>query len=646
MAPRYRAMWVVLFVGYLAPFSMQAQVSPHLSAEAFGQLPLISDPSLSPDGKHLAVIQSFNGRPAAVIYDLATSGAKPTALPYADGFVVGVQWKNNNRALITVNLNQRPDWHAHPDVIANFRIIAVDADGQNAVVLVREQERGWWTSTANIADLAPDDENHVDILLGNDVLKVDVTTGATSGVYRGAATVAWVMDGHGHPVARVDRKRLERSDHLKIWDGNEPNQSWKEIRVFDVSPGTEVGIVGLSADGSAVVRRTSDDNGMRGLTRISLADGTETKLFFNPKFDVQMPLLDPWTGRVIGVSFIDDMARYQYFDTATEKMQQALEAAFPGKSVHAMTWDIARTKLVLAVDAPSRPRAYYLFDRGAERLASLGKTYPGLKDAKLGDVKPYPYQARDGLEIPAYLTLPPNKAPRDLPTVIMPHGGPMARDAMDFDWTAQFLVSRGYAVLQPNFRGSDGYGKKFEEEGYGEWGRKMQNDLTDGVMKLIADGISDPKRICIFGGSYGGYAALAGATLTPDLYSCAASWAGVSDLKEFLDTREKEYGKYSSMIESWEHFIGDAWSDSSKLKASSPARLADRVNCPILLMHGTDDTTVRINQSELMRDALQRAGKKFTYVPFEGETHYMETATTRTRVLKELEAFLMENIGN
>jgi dipeptidyl aminopeptidase/acylaminoacyl peptidase len=261
-------------------------------------------------------------------------------------------------------------------------------------------------------------------------------------------------------------------------------------------------------------------------------------------------------------------------------------------------------------------------------------------------MKPYAYKARDGLDIPAYLTLPPGKAAKQLPLVVFPHGGPMARDAMTFNPETQFFANRGYAVFQPNFRGSSGYGKKFMEAGFGQWGLKMQDDVTDGVKKLIADGIVDPKRICIVGESYGGYAALAGAAFTPDLYACAAGWAGVYDLRSFLSTRAKEYGRDSEMIESWSRFIGDRWSDSDKLDMASPAKNADKIKIPVLLMHGEDDATVRIDQSETMDRALRRAGKNVNFIAIPKETHYMETSATRIRWLSELEKFLKANIGD
>jgi dipeptidyl aminopeptidase/acylaminoacyl peptidase len=403
----------------------------------------------------------------------------------------------------------------------------------------------------------------------------------------------------------------------------------------------------LTLDGTALVQLVSSNKrGNMGLIARKLSDNSLYELFFDSKYDVDATIIDPWTQRIMGAAVTKDMTEYRYFDPEMEALQKVLESVFPGTSVHAVSWDQAQTKVIVAVDGQREPRVYYLLDRTTGKPTRLTTTYKELTEADLGEVKPYPYKARDGLEIPAYLTLPPGKSLKNLPVVIMPHGGPMRRDKLEFDWMAQFLANRGYAVLQPNFRGSSGYGVKFLEAGYGQWGLKMQDDITDGVMKLIADGIADPKRICIVGGSYGGYAALAGAAFTPDLYACAVSWAGVSDLGEFLRTRSQDFGRDSAMISSWSRFIGDRDNDSAKLEAASPADNAARIKCPILLMHGTADSTVRINQSEIMRRALERAKKHVEFIEFDKESHYMETAATRIRVLKELERFLAANIGN
>ena len=212
-------------------------------------------------------------------------------------------------------------------------------------------------------------------------------------------------------------------------------------------------------------------------------------------------------------------------------------------SVVAVSTDLTGDTVVVAVDGPKKPLTYYLLDRTTHNAQVIASSYPGLDAADLGEMKPYPYKARDGLDIHSYLTLPPGSAGRNMPLVVMPHGGPDARDMLGFDWMGQFFASRGYAVFQPNYRGSSGYGHKFTEAGLHQWGLKMQDDITDGVKKLIADGIVDPRRVCIVGGSYGGYAALAGATFTPDLYACAVSFAGVSDLPKMLQTERNESGQ-------------------------------------------------------------------------------------------------------
>ncbi|HEY5346927.1 MAG TPA: alpha/beta fold hydrolase, partial [Rhizomicrobium sp.] len=251
---------------------------------------------------------------------------------------------------------------------------------------------------------------------------------------------------------------------------------------------------------------------------------------------------------------------------------------------------------------------------------------------------------RDGLDIPAYLTLPPGKLAKDLPLVVMPHGGPDARDMLGFDWWVQFLVNRGYAVLQPEYRGSYGYGRKFTEAGFKQWGLKMQDDISDGVKKVIADGIADPKRVCIVGASYGGYAALAGGAFSPDLYACVVSFAGVSDLPHMLHTEHLYNGREASSF--WSSRIGSTDENWDQLKTTSPALHADKFRAPVLLLHGEGDTTVHIDQSEIMNDALKKAGKQVTFIRLPGSDHYLSLADTRIRVLQETEKFLDKYIGH
>jgi dipeptidyl aminopeptidase/acylaminoacyl peptidase len=269
-----------------------------------------------------------------------------------------------------------------------------------------------------------------------------------------------------------------------------------------------------------------------------------------------------------------------------------------------------------------------------------------LAGVKLARRVAYSYAARDGVEIPAYLTRPLG-VEGPAPLVLLPHGGPAARDYGGYDWLAHGLASRGYVVLQPNFRGSGGYGQVWEEAGHGEWGTGvMQHDLTDGVAALISAGIADPQRVCIVGASYGGYAALAGAAFTPELYRCAAAIAGVADLRDMLAFERERAGDRSATVSYWRQAMGvdDDESSPQDLDAASPAQHADRVRAPVLLIHGRDDTVVPIVQSRKMERALQGAGKPVQFVELEGEDHWLSGAPTRLGTLQALDAFLAEHL--
>jgi dipeptidyl aminopeptidase/acylaminoacyl peptidase len=283
---------------------------------------------------------------------------------------------------------------------------------------------------------------------------------------------------------------------------------------------------------------------------------------------------------------------------------------------------------------------YIDFTTGAGSL--IATNYAGLAKEWISEKQPIDYKAADGLDIHAYLTLPPDAAlngrpAKNLPLVVLPHGGPWARDVLGFDWQPQVLASRGYAVLQPNFRGSRGNGRALEEAGNGEFGRKMQTDLSDGVRHLVQQGLIDPKRVAILGASYGGYAALAGATLDPGVYSCAVSIAGLCDPDAFISyLLESTNNIDTPAIVRWRQILGDksGWDDIT------PVKQAARASCPILLIHGTDDTVVPISQSRKMESALKQAGKPVEFVTYTGQDHWETVGSARIEMMKAALAFL------
>jgi len=654
----------------LMVFGLQTTVAAQPPIEAFGNLPAMREPQLSPDGKHFAVIQSLDGRPAAVIYTVnAGPDEKPYVIAPKEWTIAGTRWLKNDRLAVIIKVSRKVGDSTNL-MFSWYRSVSVDLTGANEMLLLKDTASfNNNTSSSYIVDRDIDDPNDIfmsiyeyadmrspseqasDSKSGRSdrnlfrlvLYRVDAHTGKHTRVTTGSYdTREWYMDGHGHVVARVDQTEHPLRDHLFAAEGD----NWHAVADYDATGDNGADIAGVSEDGSALVRRGQDANGVGVLTRIDLKNGATSTLFSNPKYDAGQPAFDPWTGRVIGGAYTDDKVEIQYFDPKLQALQKGLEVAFPDTSVNAVSWNTTLDKLIVRVESPKKPIEYYYLDRITHAATKIGSAYPDLHAPDLGNVQPYPYKARDGLDIPAYLTLPPGKALSDLPLVVMPHGGPDARDDISFDWMAQFFANRGYAVLQPNFRGSWGYGHKFTEAGLHQWGLKMEDDLTDGVKKLVGDHMVDSKRVCIVGASYGGYAALAGAALTPDVYACAVSFAGISDLPKVMAEERARNGKDSQAVSFWTSRIGSTWEDSEQLGATSPARQADKIKCPVLLMHGEGDTTVQIEQSEIMADAMKRAGKQVEFIRFPGEDHYFNLADTRIRFLKETEAFLKKYIGN
>ncbi len=298
-------------------------------------------------------------------------------------------------------------------------------------------------------------------------------------------------------------------------------------------------------------------------------------------------------------------------------------------------------------DGPVRPGTYYLYDWQKKTMENLGAFFPGLPAEKLGTMERITIKARDGLDIPAYVTHPPGAPKGPLPLVVLPHGGPQARDNFDFDTWSQVLATRGYLVLQPNFRGSGGYGVAYEEAGFGQWGDKMQDDIIDGVKQLIAAGEVDPKRICIFGASYGGYAALIQGAQNPDLYKCVVSWAGISDLGAML--RKEKGGIFvGERSPAYDHdlkAVGDLDADKARLARTSAVTYAATYGPPVLLIHGADDTNVSPDQSREMNNALKAAGREVKLTLVKEEDHGGWSREHEQAAITEVVAFIEAHIA-
>ena len=401
-------------------------------------------------------------------------------------------------------------------------------------------------------------------------------------------------------------------------------------------------LAGPLADDSAVVLLDANGRGRQAAWAIPLDGSPARVLMEDPEQDVTGTYVDPYTGAIVGMYIGGIRPKLKWLDSTAEQRYSAVQRAFGNQQVEVYGWTADGTKTLARVQTPSTPPMYYIVDFKTHRADIAAEEYPALAGVPLGEPTAVTYKARDGMTIPAYLTTPPGKVGAALPLVVLPHGGPDARDYLEFDWLVQFLSSRGYAVLQPQFRGSTGFGEAFHEAGYKQWGRLMQDDITDGVRAMVEQGIADPHRICIVGASYGGYAALAGAAFTPDVYTCAASISGVADLSTFIREKVPVYATASAALSAWKAHIGAP--NDKALKERSPLYAVNSIKVPILIIYGTADAVVPNEQSERMARTLSDAGKKVTLVKLQGEDHWLSRSATRIEVLRQLELFLAKNL--
>ena len=397
---------------------------------------------------------------------------------------------------------------------------------------------------------------------------------------------------------------------------------------------------GLGRDGKSVVVEVFSANRETQTFHEIGADGVLSPPLPEDPGGVRGPIFHPTTFRLVGFSQGGDWPRATYFDPLMQKLNESVAKMVGTPHYRIESFGEDPRQLVAYSEGEGDAGTYYFIDLTTGNGKEIASNYPDLPTEWITQKQAISYKAADGLTIHAYLTLPPFREAKALPLVVLPHGGPEAHDDIGFDWQAQAFAAHGYAVLQPNYRGSSGYGQHFVNAGHGEWGRKMQTDLSDGVRYLAAQGLIDPKRVAIFGASYGGYAALAGATLDPGVYTCAVSIAGPSDLKSMVAWEDAKTGNQeSSTVLYWRQFMGDPahWDEIS------PAKQAAKASCPILLIHGTDDTVVSIEQSYEMQSALKAAGKDVQLITYKGQTHWEDTQSSRIAMMQAAVDFVVKH---
>jgi dipeptidyl aminopeptidase/acylaminoacyl peptidase len=608
--------------------------------EAYGHLPSIEDISISQDGQKIAVIWTNGEERRIAIRDLGNGSTK--VLGVGRNKVRDLDWAGSGHLLITSSSTAdipdttapRAEWLLGFDynlATGKVRPLLADATDSLNVLGSRPQVR-----MVNGKPKIFVEGVHFVSGRGQDSLfSIDPETGASTLVHAGFPnTVDWAVGPDGKPMAEAEYDQKSGTWVLKVAQG----AGWRRVTTLQ-APYDRPGIIGLGRDGASalVAEPRSDDVALH-----EVAPGAES---WGEPFRVGPsipPIFDRATYKLIGFgSLRGDEQVYEFLDPADTAAWGKIQRAYKGMNVELVSWSADRSRIIVLVQSPTDGPSYAMVDFKTRRADPVGGLYQDLGPADISPVRSIRYRAKDGLEISGYLTVPNGKAAKDLPLVVLAHGGPAARDEPGFDWWSQALASRGYAVLRANFRGSEGYGMAHEVAGYGQWGRKMQTDLSDGVRDLVGQGMVDPKRVCIVGASYGGYAALAGAAFDPGVYRCAASVAGPADLHRMVAWTKVHNGVAAQRY--WTRFMGATDPKDKVLDEISPSDHADRISIPVLLVHGKDDTVVPLEQTRVMEKALRDAGKPVEVVVMPSEDHWLSRGETRLQMLKSVVAFLEKN---
>jgi dipeptidyl aminopeptidase/acylaminoacyl peptidase len=639
----------------IALIALSAPAAELVPVSAFARLPQVSGFDVSPSGNRVLMFQPAGDSLHLVVIDLV---AKTTRLALASDpdrfFFNWCRFANEDRILCSVRayikLIAGQDtvgfkWYRDGRVTVT-RLFGVDHDGGHFTEMVPEKvthpgEELVWNSQFQdrIINWLPDDDDHVLIELNRkdrmypDVYLLDVNRNTISLVAKNSPPVSyWQATDSGKVMMGVGIQ--DRGPVVLVRDGRGLIDRTPPNAQYD----TLSDVLGFAPDERTAYVAMDAGDGHSALYQVGASDlRTAGTILSDPEFDIFGGLIrDPRSRQPIAVVYERDHRTITWLNPEWQQRADEIGKALPGTLNVPVSSSRDGNVVVLESTSPTAVPTYYLYNVAAKKLTRIGVTHPEVPPDTIAERRPVRYAARDGMTIPAYLTLPRGGDAKRLPTIIFPHGGPYARDTDEFDYWTQYFVSRGYAVLQPNFRGSVGYGTAFMRAGYEQWGEKMQDDVIDGLDWLVAQGVADPTRVCVVGGSYGGYVALVAAYKTPEKFRCAVDFAGVADLNALAQNLYMyQFGKFSrARIQR-----GEA------LDANSPIEHVDQFGVPLLIVHGDQDRSVFIEQSADLVAALDRAGKPYQYIFQPGGDHYLSRASQRLQFFEAMDAFLRKYLG-
>lgn len=601
---------------------------PELPVETLFKTATISSLQFSPDGTKILCLVPYERRANLAVIDLQ-KGTKNLLSSFKDKQATGPFWASNDRILFSVDDNGKE----------RYQIYAVNPDGSSNDVLP-------FNKAVRLVRRLPEDPKNFLVYAGItyrdwwDVAQMNLRTGALSSpIARAPGDVAYYVIDHDNVVrfAVVDDRQTRK---VLYRDANKTD--WQEIASRHID-GEGWQPIGFDGDNRTVYVWSTVGRKTRAIHRYDTVTKTMSEMVFgDATYDVDDVIYDESKKKVVGIYYDGDRRRFHWLDPEMQAIHARMEKSLPDTVHSPVQFAEDGSKIIFYSYSDRDPGVYYLYDRKRQQVSELAVVLPEIDPAQMAPMKPITYQARDGLTLHGYLTLPVGRNPKNLPLIIHPHGGPYGpRDSWGYNPEVQFYANRGFAVLQINFRGSGGYGQWFEAAGYKKWGLEMQNDLTDGVKWAVDQGLADPARVVISGASYGGYAAMAGLVFTPELYCAGINYVGVVDIDTLIPKAQPPDTMY------WMNTrLGDLReaADRKRIHDTSPVNFAERIRVPLLMAYGRNDPRVRVDQAYDIERAMKKAGKPFEFTIESNEGHGFHTEEKRIAFYQRIDRFLQKSV--
>ena len=600
----------------------------HIPLEDFFKNSEIAGFTLSPNGKYLAYLKPFQKRMNIYIRKVDGSEPERRITNQTTRDITNFGWKENE-TLIFIR-----DFEGDE----NFHVFRVSATGENEKDLTPFKD-----TRVGVIDYL-DDISEDTILIGSnqrdktifDAYRLNIKTGDIKMIAKNPGYfISWLTDHKGQLRVAFSIEGTDSS----IYYRDTEEEEFQRVLTTNFKNDCDPVMFDFDDKNIFILSNLEKDK-----TAIELFDPKERKilstLFSHPEVNVSGLMYSKKRKTLLAAHYITWKMEYHFFDSEYKKIFQELQLRVPKKEISIVSWNQEETLCVVVTYSDRNAGTYYLYDIKNKNLKKIADTRPWFKEDDLMEMKAINYSSRDGFDIHGYLTLPKGKD-KNLPVVIHPHGGPWTRDVWGYNPTVQFLASRGYAVLQMNFRGSSGYGKKFWTAGFKQWGKKMQDDVTDGVQYLIEQGIADKDKVAVYGGSYGGYVVLAGLCFTPDLYACGVDYVGVSNIFTTLESIPPYWEPQREMMY---EMHGHPEKDKELLKEVSPVFHADKIKSPLLVVQGAKDPRVKKAESDQIVEALESKGVEVPYLVKNDEGHGFRNEENRIEFHHLMEAFLQKHL--